>query len=269
MNAVLADRQSALQHWLRAGDPAIGAHVAASPPAAAAARLRVYADAYRLRLVEVLTNDFPVLTGHVGRARMEAMASAYLRDHPSTQPSVRHLGRGFAQWLSARRDVEATLVELARFEWAQGEVFDACDASPVTVAEVGALPAAAWPTLSLFFQPALRCLWLETTAPAQVAAHAAGQPPTALAAAAPGHWLLWRQDFNVHWRRLPSEEADALRDMRDGQRFGALCTRLQATHGLDAPARAAGLLKRWLQDGLITALHAETPAIPSPDPSIT
>lgn len=261
MNAVLADRQSALQHWLCAGDPAIGAHVAASPPAPAAARLRVYADAYRLRLVQVLANDFPVLTGHVGRARMEEMASAYLRDHPSTQPSVRHLGRRFAQWLSARCEGDRALVELARFEWAQGEVFDACDAVPVTLAEVGALPAAAWPTLSLSFHPALRCLWLATTAPAQVAAHAAGQPPTAPADAAPGHWLLWRQDFNVHWRRLSEDEADALRDMRGGSRFGALCARLEALHGIDAPARAAGLLKRWLQDGLVTALHAETPAL--------
>lgn len=258
MSAMLASRQAALHDWLRSGDAAIGAHVAAPPQvqAGVATRLRIYADGYRLRLVEVLTQDFPVLAQRIGTARFDALASRYLHEHPSTRPSVRHLGAAFADWLSTRADVDAGAVEVARFEWMQGEVFDAHDAPPVTMRDVVSLPVDAWPTLRLSFQPALRRLYLRTAVPALVLAHAVEQPLPGLIDAEPADWLLWRQDFNVHWRRLTDDEADALRHMGDGGSFGGLCARLETDHGDGAPLRAAGLLKHWIHDGLVTALHA-------------
>jgi hypothetical protein len=258
VSAVLASRQAALHDWLRSGDTAIGAHVATPPQvqADAASRLRIYADGYRLRLVEVLAHDFPVLVQCIGTAGFDVLASRYLREHPSTQPSVRHLGHAFADWLSAQAGVDAGTVEVARFEWAQGEVFDAHDAQPITMLDVASLPMDAWPRLRLSFQPALRRLHLRTAVPPLVQAHAAEHPLPGLTDAAPADWLLWRQDFTVHWRRLADDEADALRHMDDGGSFGELCARLEAGHGDGAPLRAAGLLKRWIHDGLVTALHA-------------
>ncbi|SEM47875.1 hypothetical protein SAMN05428989_3957 [Pseudoxanthomonas sp. GM95] len=261
MSAVLARRQTALQAWLRSGDAAVRTHVATPPQvqADAATRLRIYADGYRLRLIEVLADDFPVLAQRLGAERFHALAGDYLEDHPSTQPSVRHLGHAFADWLSQQHGSEVEVWELARFEWAQGEVFDAADAQAIALAEVAALPVEAWPTLQLSFQPALRALHLHTAVPALVMAHAADAPLPDRLAPDPAHWLLWRQDFDVHWRRLPEDEAHALQHMRDGGHFEALCAQLEAAHGPDAPLRAVGLFKRWIHDGLVTALQAAPP----------
>jgi hypothetical protein len=44
----------------------------------AAQRLRIYADAYRLRLVEVLGNDFPVTRDALGEEAFAGFAERYL-----------------------------------------------------------------------------------------------------------------------------------------------------------------------------------------------
>lgn len=254
--------QHRLQAWLLHGDAAIAGAVQGEDRAP---RLRIYADAYRLRLIEVLGNDFPVLRAWLGEDGFAASAAGYLDAYPSTQPSVRHFGRHFANWLQTQGDAAPGCAELARFEWAQGEVFDAADAPAASLAAVAALPAAAWPHLRLHLQPALRLLPLCGNAPALAAAHAAGEPLPAYATNdGDMHWLLWRCDFDVHWRRLPDDEADALQAVQRGARFGQLCLHLAQAHGDAAALRAAGLLKRWLADGIVAALATEPlPSHPS------
>ena len=66
----------------------------------------------------------------------------------------------------------------------------------------------------------------------------------------PADWLLWRLDFDVHWRRLEADEALALRAVEAGESFAQLCERLNEPNG-DGASRAAALLKRWLADGLL------------------
>ena len=91
MNA-LAAMQAEMHDWLRHGDPAI-AHRVEGP--LVTHRLRIHADAYRLRLIEVLANDYPVTATLLGEDRLDAFAIAFIQSHPSTHPSVRHFGRGF------------------------------------------------------------------------------------------------------------------------------------------------------------------------------
>lgn len=259
MNAspALLDHQQALQAWLLHGDAAIGPRIDATPVRGETVhdRLRIYRDAYALRLIEVLGQDFPVLKALLGEARFDTLARAYLQAHPSTQPSVRHFGARFAGWLAQGHDLDAAAVELARFEWTQGEVFDAADDHAVSLADMAVVPPQHWPRLRFMLASHLRWLTLSSHAPAQVTAHAAGDNVPEMRAATPATWLLWREAFAVHWRRLDADEADALRSVRTGQCFGDLCTQLAHAHGPEAPLRAAGLLKRWIHDGLVAALR--------------
>lgn len=249
--SALAALQQDMQAWLLHGDPAIAAHIQGP---LRPHRLRIYADAYRLRLLDVLGQDFPATRAVLGEAAFEALGADYLRVHPSAHPSVRHFGRAFAHWLSARRGVPRHLHQLARFEWAQGEVFDAADAPLLAIEHIHALPADAWPMLRLHLHPAARRLALDCNAPALAAALARGGTQPALRTRKPSHWLLWRSvDGGVQWRRLEADEAAALDAIAAGEPFARLCERMTACHGDGGALRAASLLKRWLADGLLAA----------------
>lgn len=256
MNAVhrLQCRQSAMQAWLLHGDAGIAGAIDTTRLNAGSGhdRLRIYADAYRLRLADVLGQDYPATKAMLSDARFDALADAYLRAHPSTRPSVRHFGHAFADWLASRRDVPRNISDLARFEWQQGEAFDAMDAPALELDAIAALPAQAWATLRLRLHPATRMLALRTNAADMVDAHARGLPLPRLRDRATTHWLLWRSAGDVHWRRLDLDEAEALQAVQCDDTFARLCERLHARHA-DGALRAASLLKRWLADGVLAA----------------
>ena len=243
MNA-LATALDGLQERILYGDVAIFARVRGAD---AAHRLRIYADAYRLRLVEILGNDFPATRDALGEDAFAQFGERYLRAHPSTQPSVRHLGNAFSGWLEAQSDMPPGLHELARFEWLQGAAFDAADAPALGIDAVAALAPEAWPGLQLRLHPATQLLNSTRLAVRDGAIVIADDDQ-------PMHWLLWRDaKGDACWRSLDADEAEALHAAHSGASFGDICERLAAHHGDDGPMRAASLLKRWLADGLLAA----------------
>ncbi len=259
-------QQAALQQWLLHGDTAILAEVQGGDRRDD--RLRIYANAYRLRLHEVLGNDFPVLRAWIGEAAFAALADEYLRAYPSRHPSVRHFGRHFAAWLQ-RCNTAPGQADLARFEWAQGEVFDAADAPVLAMDALARLPPTAWPVLRLRLLPALRLLRLPSAVPARIVAHGEGRPlQTAYTGDDIGDWLLWRRGLQIHWRRLETDEAELLALAQAGATFPRLCARLAGDlPEAEAALRAAGLLKRWFADGLVAAI--EPAGEPTTSDSIT
>lgn len=244
-------RQQGFAQWLLRGDGRDAPAIRASDAHDRTTRLRVYADGYRWRLVEVLGNDYPVLRASLGSDRFDALAARYLEACPSRHPSVRHVGARFPRWLAMHASDDRVLSDLARLEWRQGEVFDAADASPCTLDDLLAVAHERWPRLRVTLHPAVRRLGLRSNAVVLLDAHARGIPLPRLAAEPATAWLLRRHDFDVHWRRLPRDEAMALAAVARGDVFADWCVRLPGT----SPAlRAAGLLKRWLTDGLVTGL---------------
>jgi hypothetical protein len=206
----------------------------------AAHRLRIYADAWRLRLVEVLGNDFPATRDALGEDAFATFVERYLHAHPSTQPSVRHVGSAFADWLETQADAPPGLHELARFEWLQAAVFDAVDAPTRGIDDIVMLAPDAWPRLRLHLHPAAQLLDSSRLAIVEGTVTLADVD-------SPTRWLLWRDaDGDVRWRQLEADEADALHAVDAATTFGELCERLSAL-------RAASLLKRWLADGLLAA----------------
>jgi hypothetical protein len=226
--------------------------IVGSEEAAASERLQVYVDAYRLRLLESLSKDFPGVRGLAGPARFEGIARAYIATHASGNPSIRWYGRHMADFLQQSAD-DPILAEMARFEWAQGETFDAPDAVTAALADFATISPDRWPGMKLAFHPSIRRLDLEWNVPEvwQSIRDGADLPEPKREPAA---WLVWRRDLIVRWRSLERDEALALDAARAGACFGELCERL-AEHARsgDAATRAAGLLKRWVSDGLLTA----------------
>jgi hypothetical protein len=195
---------------------------------------------------------------------------------------VRWFGRGLADFLAATPPFSATpaAAEMARFEWALGESFDAEDATPLAVDDLAALPPDAWRTLRFTFVPSLRHLTLRHQVPQawlhrqEVEAGELDVPPAAdLASLAvanwPGvDWLIWRTapDTETQFRSMDPDEAWMIDRACEGTSFPGLCEGLaafapaadaaDAENAGDAASawaarRAAGLLRAWIDAGSI------------------
>jgi Putative DNA-binding domain len=237
----------------------------------AAQRIRIYADMYRARLVDVLREDYPRVAAILGDADFAALACRYLARHPSTHPSVRHVGRRFADWIAGEATVAPHVADLARLEWAHVEVFDAADAEPLRLADLESLPPDEWPALRLPLIPA--CLVLESAWPVHDiwASADPGREPEANAPAdacagrdsAPERVLqawtreptvvrVWREGFSVSHAAMGPDEQRAFRVLARGEPFGEICAAIEDGLDADTAARQIGaILLRWLEDGLI------------------
>lgn len=225
----------------------------------AAPRLAVYVHAYRARLLEALMADYPMLRSELGAEEFERVCRDYIDRYPSQTPSLRGFGRWLADDLDAAFPHASRWAETAAFEWAQGEVFDAVDEPSLEMAAIAALAPADWPRMHLLPQAALRRLTLFWNVPQRAAARELGRVlPPAKASRRPVRWLLWRRRLEIHWRVLSPSEAAALDAVRDAASFGDVCTLLMRWIDADVVAvRAAGMLKRWLHDGLLSDFELE------------
>lgn len=261
MSALVA-LQAEFAAWMR-GTPepanALRARVLDTEKADRDTLLQVYRDAYALRLIEALTTDFPGLLAMAGPAEFDMMARAYIAAHPSRHPSVRWFGRDLAEFLAVTPPFSATAAaaDMARFEWALGEVFDAADAEPLTFEQLAGAPPQAWASLRLSFVPALRSLALSHQVP-QALQRRDEVPPGELDVPAESgtvDWLIWRPaaDSDAQFRSMAPDEAAALDAARGGASFPEICAVLSgyAESAEAAAERAAGLLRVWLDAGMI------------------
>lgn len=260
----LRELQLRFQDYLLGVSEDIQGDIVSTEDALAEHRLGAYYNAYRIRLIDCLAVDYSALAKHLGRERFESVVLAYLAAHPSNHPSVRWVGRLLPAFLRDEYagDDGEFLAELAAWEWAQTLVFDAADsARRVELDDIAALPAEAWPGLGFGFKPALR--WLDlywNVAPIEQALDHDEPPPPPVRGEHPTRWLLWRRDFNIHWRSLEVHEAWALEQAAAGADFAAICEGL--LEWIDAgqvALVAAGLMKQWVGDELLLSLDRAEP----------
>jgi hypothetical protein len=239
-------------------EPGLVAEIEPSHTQNPAQRLEVYADAYFLRLRDVLAQDFPRIAKLLGAEAFDRLARGYLKAHPSTDPSVRHLGRAMAGFIRNQEGMAPWLADLAVLEWARINAFDAPDDEPLTVAKLAAIDPAGWPQLRLAPVRSLEILcaawpvhriWAEeepeNPGPAETLSGAQGRPP---------HWRIrvWRRtDFSVMHAPMDERESAAMRLMLAGETFGDICQVFADLEQQQAAQEAGALLLRWLEDGII------------------
>lgn len=213
-------------------------------------RIRVYSDAYYLRLREVLREDFPKVTALLGGERFDEIVAGYLHAFPSEQPSVRHLGRALAEFLRSCEHIPKFLADLAELEWARVEVFDAPDADCATIDDLATVPPDAWPALRFSTIPAIQTLRV------QYPAHQLWSKSHSLEVPAAETCLrIWRKnDFLVLHAPMDERESAALPKMISGETFAAICETYADLPEMDAAREATGLLARWLEDGIIARI---------------
>jgi hypothetical protein len=256
----LEDLQRRFQDYLVDGDDSIEQDIVGSDAALAEHRLGVYYNAYRIRLIDSLAIDYAALEKHLGRDAFEQLALDYLRQFPSTSPSVRWFGDRLPEYMRTvyTGDDAEMLRELVEYEQAQNFVFDAADPPRlVQMEDIAQVPPEAWPDLGFGFIPALRWLDLHWNVPLIEQAHDQGaEVPVAERKEHPIRWLLWRREMKTHWRSLDVHEAWAIEEAGAGTRFGAICEGLlEWVDESQVALVAAGFMKQWISDGLLLSLE--------------
>ena len=251
----LLDLQRSFQAYVLGETDAPPATVAGAGAASAEERLHVYAEAIRLRFLEVLGEDYPGLRALAGADEFRSLRRAYVAAHPSHDRSIRWFGRHLPAFLRSAapwRD-HPVLGEMALFEWSKGELLDAADSPVVDVEDIAAIPPDRWAGIRPRLKPAMRRLALEWNVPGLWSAIDRGDtPPLPTRGEQAVDWVLWREDLRVRWRSVEPDEAWALRACADGEDFGAICAGLSERSGEDGAALlAATCLKQWVVDGLL------------------
>ncbi|HYM35777.1 MAG TPA: DNA-binding domain-containing protein [Steroidobacteraceae bacterium] len=255
----LVELQRALQSHVIDGDATIADAIDSSAEISADTRLKIYFDAYRLRLIEALEANFPVLANFLGDEEFSKLTQLYLAVHPSRHYSIRWFGHHLAEFLAEYPDYreQPWLVELAEWEWAIAAGFDAGDAHPIVVDDLAVVAPDEWPTLHFIFHPSVKRATVNTNIVAIVKASAADQKlPTPKRSNAPSEWLVWRRNLTVQYRSLETDEAAALDTALRGEHFGAICETIAEHRDPDtAPLRAASLLKQWITEECVIELR--------------
>jgi hypothetical protein len=231
-------------------DGAIADAIDAAADIPAATRLGIYSDAYRLRLIEALQANYPLLAQLIGEHAFSRLAQLYLAVEPSRHYSIRWFGHRLADFLRAHPDYrkQPWLPELAMWEWTVAAAFDAADATVLTAEQLGAITPDAWPDMRFVFHPSAQRVALTTNVVdiAKAAADNLSLPRPATHVRT--EWLVWRQDLTVQYRSLDANEAAAIDAAVAGGTFGDLCELLVARDADEdqVPLIAAGYLKQWI-----------------------
>lgn len=254
--SALESLQRDFQRYVLLGASSIHARVEPGPLANREERLAIYGKGYRLRLIEALDTEFGTLKQLLGDERFEALCRAYVNATPSAFRNLRWYGGSLSDYLetTAPWTEQPWLSELARFEWNISLAFDAADDPVVAFGDLAALAPQDWTTLKFRLHGAVQLLELRSNAPAQ---RKAADAQDALLAPYVGTtattWLIWRQDFSVHYRSLDIAEAWALRGAREGLSFPEICEGIcQWFPGEEVSSHAAVWLRGWVDDGLIS-----------------
>ena len=254
----LAGMQQAFQEYILRDAAGMSERIEGNERVDPERRLRIYYDAYRLRLVEVLGSDYEAVRAVLGADAFNGACRAYIEATPSIYRNVRWYGASFPEFLRRTQPWAQQPIahEVALFEWTLTMAFDAADDPVVRFEDLARLPPEAWPALGFVLHPSAQRVELRTNAPVFRKASDAGEPmPEAVIAEQPRPWLIWRKELSPCFRSLSEAEAWALAALEEGANFTALCEGLCRWFDPEQAApQAAALLRQWVDDELISDL---------------
>lgn len=254
----LAELQQAFVDWLLHGDQRIRPLISSTGRADTDTRLNIYANAYRLRLLEALQDTFPALHTLLGDERFQQLGSSYVDNSPSENFSIRYFGHRFADFLKRAQPYcdNPLLAEMAAFEWALRDAFDATDDPAISAEEIKSIPPAHWADMRIGLHASVRRLdlgwnvpqlWQAIDQDAKAVEPEPVDPPIS--------WLIWRQELKTLFRSLDVDEARLVDGCLQHETFAELCTNLcEWVDEQHAAPRAVTFLTRWCESGLISRI---------------
>lgn len=221
-------------------------------------RLEIYANAYAMRLVEALQENFPALHTLLGDCGFRQMGFDYIRHQPSAHFSVRYFGHQLADFLADHRKQQPYLAEMATFEWRLRHAFDAAEQTSMGIDALQAIPPEQWGDIRFHWQDTLSRVDFAWNIPQLWQAIEEEQDPIPPQKQAyPVAWRIWRShDLRTLYRSLVVDEAWALDALMGRSTFAEVCEGLcEWVDEAHAPNRAIELIMAWIADGLIIGVE--------------
>ena len=207
--------------------------ISRSQALSSAERLNVYANAYHLRLLECLREEYTITAQAIGQETFEGLAFGYLQTYPSHSYTLGQLGSQFPRYLSETRLHAAAapsspahwpdvIIELATFERAIHEVFDGPGIEhlpPPNWEPLWNCPPDQWSSLRLSPAPCLRLLHFQHSLNDYYTSLRDETPapfPTATAC----YLALHRLDFRVRRFELTRPQFSLLASLAYGHNLG-------------------------------------------------
>lgn len=249
----------------------VAAHVSGNDKLSPSEQADLYREQFFLRHIESLEEDHLGLVHFMGDDLFDAFARAYLRAHPPTTPSLRELGadvaRFAATWDGMPDELRDLSVDMARYELALVDVFDAADVAAPEGARLAKIPEDVWLTRPLVWTPHLRLLSSAYPVPelriaakkARLArdhegddegADASDQGNSGRPAPPPreaSYHGIFRRDDVVVFERLPAEAFRLLVLMTGGASLARACAELSATMSDDEAAKVEAEVGEWFR----------------------
>jgi hypothetical protein len=234
-------------------------------------RLEIYNRMYWFRVLDSLYEDCPGLRAVLGDKKFIRMAEAYLVKYPSRSHTLRNLPARLEKFLREEpertRPHTALCLDLARFEWAQVEVYDGA-ARPLFTTDdlLDANPA----KLRLGLQPYLQLMELDypvddfliaikkreallrgDASNAPTGMHLAKARKVSLPKRAPCAVAVHRQDGRIYFKRLEPAACRVLLAIRAGKTLDRALAAGLPSHGSGEAiaAQVQGWFATWMQLG--------------------
>lgn len=258
MTKNLAELQSQMQSDILKREASVLKRLSVPKHTTATKRFAVYQDAYQIRLIEVLSEDYEYTWKYLGDEQFYQLAVEYIKSFPSEQTNMRWFGKHFPKFLtqSPLSSDHPVLAEIASIEKAIEDAFDSSDDQTATMEDLAAIPPEAISGLTFKLKSACRLLNQKTNAMDIYMALINEQAPDALESLnEPRYTLVWRNDMMCQYRALDAEEGMLVDLMIDGKDFALMCEMAATMQDANsAAARVAGHITNWLQSQVISEL---------------
>lgn len=219
--------------------------------------MRIYRNNYYAQLKGALRESYPHLNLWLGDSEFERAADAYIGRSPPDSWTLDDYGSGFPASLRTLFPDDPEVPELAWLELAMAQAFVAADADPV---DIGDLDDLDWDNARITFVPSLRFAQASSNA-AEIwnALEEQSLPPPATLLPERHAYLVWRRALAPCFRVIPIAEFQAISALHLRFSFADTCEILRLRlDEVQAIAAAGEMLGRWLSDGLIAKVEANS-----------
>ena len=242
-------------------------------------RVAIYHEAYRLRLVECLSDDYPALLHALGEADFRELALAYIAAFPSRSPNLNAFGRQLsafcrdhagsdapareagAHGASLRTDLPRFAADLAELEWALVDVLHAPSLPRLPGEALTSIAPEQWPNACFIAAPTLRVLSTRFAVNTYYQAFREDQAPLA-PEERPSSTAVFRDGLTLWRMNLTPPMELLLRALVSGQTLGQAFAGLSEAAAIaneDAP-KVMGWFREWVGHGFFVEIRLSAPS---------
>ena len=218
-------------------------------------RMGIYHNAYRVRLVEVLLDNFEHTGMYLGEEWFYKLANAYVQSHASTHHNIANYGQKFPAFLAKQLPKDLEISELALMDWKLRRAFDGSNSNTLDNNDLQQRVETYGADTCLSPVPTLSVITHRyNTLDIWVAINNEETPPIVEKFKTPIDILIWRKGHSPHFRSLTPMESTAVSYLISGKTLDQIGASLTTEFPQANVIHEFGIiLQRWITDKVLAA----------------